>query len=237
MNVLNTKSNEISVSDLINILKIRWLPILLAGVILAVLTFGYTKIFIVPQYASSAQLFVDTRRESSEGKDTYIQSSHITAAKELANTYIHIIKTNTILNTVIEELGLNTSYSALRGKISVQVVEDTQILKVSVTDADPKVALAIVSKIVELTPSIINAKIDSGKLISIDSPVVTAAPVSPNTLSNTVIGFVCGVLAVYIYFVVLRLLDNKIKSVEDIQKALDLPVLGVIPALDSISSK
>ena len=234
---MNTKSNEISVSDLINILKIRWLPILLAGIILAVLTFGYTKIFVVPQYASSAQLFVDTRRESSEGKDTYIQSSHITAAKELANTYIHIIKTNTILNTVIDELGLNTNYSALRSKISVQVVEDTQILKISVSDADPKVALSIVSKIVELTPTIINAKIDSGKLISIDSPVVTSSPVSPNTLSNTVIGFICGVLAVYIYFVVVRLLDNMIKSVEDIQKALDLPVLGVIPAIDNISSK
>ena len=50
-------------------------------------------------------------------------------------------------------------------------------------------------------------------------------------------GWIIFVLAVYIYFVVVRLLDNKIKSVEDIQKALDLPVLGVIPALDSISSK
>lgn len=234
---MNNKSNEISVSDLINILKIRWLPILLTGVILAVLTFGYTKLFIIPQYAASAQLFVDTRRESSEGKDTYIQSSHIVAAKELATTYIHVIKTNTILNSVIDELGLNTNYSALRGKISVSVVEDTQILKISVTDADPQTALSIVSKLVELTPTVINAKIDSGKLISIDSPVVTSSPVSPNTMSNTVIGFVCGVLVVYIYFVIVRLLDNKIKSVEDIQKTLDLPVLGVIPALEHISSK
>ena len=234
---MNTKSNEISISDLINILKLRWIPILLAGVILAVLTFGYTKIFVVPQYAASAQMFVDTRRESSEGKDTYIQSSHINAAKELANTYIHIIKTNTIINSVIDELDLKLSYNALRAKINVQVVEDTQILRINVNDANPELALAIVTKLVELTPELINAKIDSGKLISIDSPVVTTAPVSPNTFRNTFVGFVVGVMIVYVFFLITRLLDNKIKSVEDIQKTLDLPVLGVIPTLDNISSK
>ncbi len=233
----NKYVNEVSISDLLNILRIRWLVILIVSVFVATVTFCYYSFFVDEQYRASAQMFVDTRRESSDGKDTYIQSSHIAAAKELANTYTLVIKTNTILDKVISDLGLNMSYSQLSREIGISVVEDTQILKISVTDPDRERALKIVTKIVEIAPEIINAKIDSGKLISIDSPSVSSAPVSPNVPTNTVIGFFVGALASFFLYVVRHLLDNKFKSSEDIQKILDVPVLGVIPSLEHISSK
>ncbi len=231
------KTNEISISDLINILKSRWISLLVVGILVAAISFAYSSFFIVPQYRATAQMFVDTRRESSDGKDTYIQSSHITAAKELASTYVYIIKTNTVLNAVINDLGLDMSYSALSSKISVSVVDETQILKVNVTDENKDRALKIAQKLVELTPTIINAKIDSGKLILIDDPAVSKNPVSPNIANNTLIGFLVGVVALYTFYIVSYLLDNKIKSVDDIQRVLDLPVLGVIPSLEKIASK
>ena len=230
-------ANELGVSDILNIFRIRWLVILIVGVLVATVSFCYYNFFVAEQYRASAQLFADTRKESSDGKDTYINSAHITAAKELANTYTYVIKTNTILDTVIKELNLDMSYSQLASKINISVVDETQVLRISVTDVDKMRALAIVTKIVEKAPDIINAKIDSGKLISIDAPTVTSAPVSPNVPRNTLIGFVIGVFITFAFYIIRRLLDNKFRSAEDIHRILDMPLLGVIPSLEHISSK
>ncbi len=233
----NRKSNEINLAVFFNIIKLRWLSLLIVGVLVAAISYVYSSYFIVPQYAASAQMFIDTRRESSEGKDTYINSSHISAAKELAATYVHVMKTNTILNAVIDELNLDMSYGQLASKIGVSVVSDTQILKLTVTDDNKDRALQIAQKLVQITPTMINAKIDSGKLVSIDEPTVSGGPISPNISRNTFIGFIVGVAFLYIIFLIKSLFDNKIKSVYDIQNNLEIPVLGVIPDLETASIK
>ncbi len=230
-------TKELNLSDFIGILKSHWLVLLVTAVFCAVLAFGYSKIFVTPLYRASAQMFVDTRKVSSEGKDTYINQTQIAAAKELASTYVHIIKTNTVLNKVIEELDLDMNHNQLKNKISAEVVDETQLLKIYVTHADKKTALEIAEKLVEIAPDMVNEKVDSGKLISIDDPEVSSSPVSPNVTQNTLIGFIAGFVLLYIFFLVRRLLDNKFKSAESIQKILDLPVLGVIPSLDKVSSK
>lgn len=235
MDKKNTR--ELNLSDLFGILRSHWFVLLISAVLCAVIAFGYSKIFVTPQYRASAQMFVDTRKVSSEGKDTYVNQTQIAAAKELASTYVHIIKTNTVLNKVIEELDLDMTYNQLKSKITAEVVEETQLLKIHVTDADKKTALKIAEKIVEIAPELVNEKVDSGKLISIDQPEVSSTPVSPNVTQNTLIGFVAGFVILYLYFFIKRLLDNKFKSAESIQRTLDLPVLGVIPALDKITSK
>lgn len=218
-------------------LRVRWLIILIAAVVAAAAVFGYNKLFVTPVYRASAQLFVDVRKEASGDKSTYTNAANITAAKELANTYVHIIKTNTVLNQVIEELDLDMTYSELNSKISASVVDETQILEIYVTDADKTRAHDIVAKIAELAPGIINEKIDSSRLIPINEPEVSSGPVSPDVFGNTAIAFAAGAVIAYAYFFVIRLLDNKFKSAESIQRTLDLPVLGVIPAIDKVASK
>ncbi len=238
VNVLEKKNTrELNLGELFSILKGRWLIILVAAVVVAAAVFGYNKLFVTPMYRASAQLFVDVRKESSDEHNTYTNAANITAAKELANTYVHVIKTNTVLNQVIEELDLDMTYSQLNAKIAAKVVDETQILEIYVTDANKKRALDIVTKIVELAPGIINEKIDSSRLIQINDPEVSSSPVSPNVFGNTAIGFVAGFVLVYVYFLVMRLLDNKFKSAESIQRILDLPVLGVIPTVDKVTSK
>ena len=238
MNVLDKKNTkELNLSDLLVIIKSHWMALLAATVLCALVVFGYSKVFITPQYRASAQLFVDTRKVSSEGKDTYMSQTQIAAAKELAATYVHIIKTNTVLNAVIEELDLDISYNQLKNKITAEVVDETQLLKIYVTDTDKATALKIAEKLVEIAPDMVNEKVDSGKLVSIDNPEVSSAPVSPNVSQNTLIGAALGFVLLYGYYLIKRLLDNKFKSAESIQKTLDLPVLGVIPALDKLTSK
>lgn len=229
----NKKTNELNLSDLFNIFMAKWTRILIGGVLAAALAFGYTSLFIVPQYRASAQMFVDARSD----ENSVITSAQLTTAKQLVLTYAEVIETNTILNAVIKDLDLEESYTQLANKVTVQVVQDTQILKISVTDAEPEKALQIVKKIVEVTPVILNQKMSSSKIASIDDPDVTSSPISPNVTRNTILGFIVGLVLVYAYYLIRKLLDNKFKSAEDVQNILDLPALGVIPVVENISSK
>lgn len=227
------KDNELNISDLLNILRARWLTLLIVGVLTAAIGFCYSYFFIVPQYRASAKMMVDTRTDFT----TSITSSQLSTAKQLALTYAEVIKTNAILNPVIEELGLEESFGSLNSKFTVSVVEDTQMLQLYIVDTDPDRALKIIEKIVELAPGIMNEKFSSSYILSVDIPVVTSSPISPNIPRNTVFAFIVGFAGVYIYFLIKRLLDNKFKSADDIGRILDIPVLGVIPALENISSK
>ncbi len=229
----NKKTNELNLSDLFNIFMAKWTRLLIGAVLAAALAFGYTSLFIVPQYRASAQMFVDARSD----ENSVITSAQLSTAKQLVLTYAEVIETNTILNAVIKDLDLEESYTQLANKVTVQVVQDTQILKISVTDADPEKALSIVEKIVEVTPVILNQKMSSSKIASIDDPDVTSSPISPNVTRNTILGFIIGLVLVYAYYLIRKLLDNKFKSAEDVQNILDLPALGVIPVVENISSK
>lgn len=231
----NNKENVISIFELFHILKKRWLLLLVTGIFTATIGFFYSSVFITPQYRASAKMMIDTRNDLS----STITSSQLSVAKQLALTFAEIIKTNAVLNPVIEELGLEETHLSLKGKLSIGVIEDTQILQINLTYPDSKKALEILEKIVEVAPKIINESkdINSGRIILIDIPVSSSSPISPNISRNTVIAFLVGFVGVYFFFLVKRILDNKIRSAEDILTIFDLPVLGVIPDPLRIASK
>lgn len=231
----NNKENVISIFELFHILKKRWLLLLVTGIFTATIGFFYSSVFITPQYRASAKMMIDTRNDLS----STITSSQLSVAKQLALTFAEIIKTNAVLNPVIEELGLEETHLSLKGKLSIRVIEDTQILQINLTYPDSKKALEILEKIVEVAPKIINESkdINSGRIILIDIPVSSSSPISPNISRNTVIAFLVGFVGVYVFFLVKRILDNKIRSAEDILTIFDLPVLGVIPDPLRIASK
>lgn len=227
----------IDMNQLIFIFRMKWLYILITGFVSLCITFCYFNFLVPEQYSASAQLYIDIRKISSEGKETYINSTHIVTAKELAATYAYIIETNIVLDKVIDDLDLNINQGVLASKISVSIIEDTPVLKIIVIDENKQLAYQIVKKLIEVAPDIINAKIDSGKLISIDKPTVSSSPVSPNVMRNTAIGGVLGLVVSYTVCVLITLSNNKIKTPEDIQRILDIPVLGAIPSLEHITRK
>ncbi len=231
----NTKDGILNIGDLLTVLKVRWLVVLLVGILAAVIGFVYSNFFMIPQYRASAKMMVDTRSDTS----ATISSAQLSVAKQLALTFAEVIKTNTVIEPVIDELGLDESYGSVVSKLSIRVIENTQILQLSYIDEDPAKALKTIEKIVELAPQIINENkdISSGRILSVDIPVVSSSPISPNVTRITLLAFAIGLFGTYVIFVFVRVLDNKVKSADDIVRKLDLPVLGVIPDLDHISSK
>ena len=222
--------------DLVKLARVvlrKWFIVALAGVLAAVMGFVYSNFFVTPLYSSSTTMLVDLRNSVHED----LSSEKINVAEKYVPTVAYIIRTNTVLEPVIEELGLKESVGSLASKISVQTMEDTLLIRVSVKHADPKAAISIVKAISKIAPEIINQRITSGYITEIESPTVSSKPVTPNVMKSTVLAGFVGALISAIVIIVLSLFDNKIKSIEELQEHVDLPLLGIIPALQKNNGK
>lgn len=216
---------EIDLFEVLRLLKKKMIFIIIAGVLSGAAGFYVTNRFMVPEYESSATMIVNTRID----QNSMVTNDQITSAENLVDTYAIIIQSGRVLNPVIDKLKLNTNYNVLQQKITVSQINDTQVMRIAVRDPDPDKAFRIIKEIVNTAPDIIIDTVEAGSVKTIERPTVTAFPVTPNVKMNVFLSFVIGII-VSIFFVIVKLMmDNTIKSENDIQIYLELPVLGVIP--------
>lgn len=217
--------------DLLELFGMLWqhiFQILICTVIGAAVAFGVTKFLMVPQYQSSAMMIVNTRQDVNAN----VTSDQINSATKLVETYSIIVKSDTVLSRVIDDLGLNLNYGELKDKVTVKSVNSTQVMEISVEDADPAAAQIICQKITQVCPELIKDAVEAGSVKLISAASTPVQPVSPNTLKNTAVGALLGLVACAGVLVLKMLLNNKINNDADVQKYLDLPVLGVIPVYE-----
>ena len=107
--------------------------LLLTTVLAAAAGFAVSKFLMTPQYQASALMIVNTRQDTTAN----VTSDQLNSASKLVSTYSIIVKSDTVLNQVIANLGLNMSYETLAGKVGVAAVDDTQVMEITVTDANP----------------------------------------------------------------------------------------------------
>ena len=116
--------------DLLELFGMLWqhiFQILICTVVGAAVAFGVTKFLMVPQYESSAMMIVNTRQDANAN----VTSDQINSATKLVETYSIIVKSDTVLSRVINELGLNLNYGELKEKVTVSSVNSTQVMQIS----------------------------------------------------------------------------------------------------------
>jgi capsular polysaccharide biosynthesis protein len=221
----NEEYETIDLLEVLNILRQHLVVLILCTAAAAAVGFGVSKFLMTPQYRASAMMIVNTRQDVNAS----VTSDQITSATKLVSTYSIIIKSDTVLQQVINDLGLNMTYAELNAKVSVDAVDSTQVMKISVTDRDPAWAQQVCAHITDVAPNIIVDKVEAGSVKVISQSTAGTDPVSPSVPKNTAIAGLIG-LVLCLGVVFLRaMLDNKIKDENDIKKYLDLTVIGVIP--------
>lgn len=228
----NETEVEISLLELYRVVKPFMLHIVLVAIVFSLLSFLYTKILVDPIYESSASIVVNNKR--SEGDR--ITNDEITSARNLANLYAVIIKSESVLEPVINMSGEDITLKQLAGAVSVSSVNDTSVLSIRVKDEDPSVALKYLKGIVSIAPRVLEDKVEAGSVKVISEASVSTTPVSPNTMMNMVIAGILGVMVSLGFVLTRHFLDRTIKSEEDINAKLGLPVIGVVPALEKVRS-
>jgi capsular polysaccharide biosynthesis protein len=194
-----------------------------ATLVSAILSYFY----LTPIYQSTAQFIVNQKHQD---PTMSYNVNDIRSNVELINTYSVIIKSSAILDQVIDELGLDLTVSELEEKVEVSSAENSQVVNVTVEDPDVVVATNLANKVVEVfqqqVPILMN--VDNVQILSKAEVPANPSPVKPNPTLNMAIAFVLGAMIGVGLAFLLEYLDSTIKSEQDIEKHLGLPVLGVI---------
>lgn len=208
--------------------------ILLVGVLAALIAFTYTKFMIDPVYQTSTQIFVFVENTAST-----TSSSDVAVATYLSSDYAEIIKTTPVYEAVVENLGLSISPSAVGGMISVSTIEDTRQVVIYAKSTDPYLAQEVANMTREVAAERIEEVMkDSGVSVStVYEASLPTTPSSPNNTRNTMLGFIIGVVIAVAIIILRFILDDTIKTTDDIERYLNLSVLATIPLQDDDSYK
>lgn len=214
--------------DLMELARLLWahiVQIVAAAVAAALICLLVCMFALTPKYQASINMIVNTRQDTT----TTFTSDNFNSAKNLISTYAVIIKGNTVLNEVIDELNLDMTYAELYDMVDVADVDATQIMKVTVTDTDAKRAGKIVQTIADIVPDVLVEKVEAGSCKTVSDVAINPNKVFPQTKKYVVMAGLLGAVLVCGVLVLAHLLHDTVVDDEDIQKKLGLPVLGLIP--------
>ena len=224
---LEQEYDTIDLRQLFEIVRRNLLLIVAVTVLFAAGGYLGTTFLITPQYEASAMLIVNSR----EGQQLQgsVTNDSLNSAKQLVETYSVILKSDTVLDQTIEDLDLPLTYDQLAAKVSITAVNDTQVMKITVQDADVNLAKDIVSNIVEQAPDVIINTVKAGSVEVVSDASANPNPVSPSKSRNTALAGILGCVLVIGILFMKSLFNNRIMTESDISQKLALPILGVIP--------
>jgi capsular polysaccharide biosynthesis protein len=113
----------------------------------------------------------------------------------------------------------------------------TEVLRISAVTTDPNLSAEICNTMAAVAPGVLERVVKAGSVEVINTAKVPMGPSSPNIIRNTQIGAILGFIGSYAIFLVLYMLDNTVKNVEDLKNHIDVAVLGEIPNFDKCISK
>ena len=201
----------------------NWIMIVVSAILVAAIMFCYSKFMITPQYQSTSELYV----LSSSTSITTL--ADIQVGSYMTQDYVVVIKDRPVLEQVIKNLELDMSYKTLRSKISINNPDETRIIQITITDADPNRAKLITDELAEVSSAYIAEKMDQDAPSIISYGYADGGAVSPNVSRNTVLGGIIGAVFAVAIVIISHLLNDTIMAPEDAEHKLGLNVLGSLP--------
>ena len=217
---------EINIRDFLNYLKKYVLVIVAVALVLIIGVFIYDKSIKKPLYTTYTTIILTKSNETQTS--TTITQNDILLNQKLVETYTRIIKSKLVLDQVISETGITYTAEELGQNVAVEAYENTEMLKISVTDSDPELAASIANSIAQVFSGEV-AKIYQMNNISVIDIAQVPEEVSNNTLTRdffialfiSIFGSI-GVIFIIYYF------DDSIKLTDDLEEEIGMPVIAKV---------
>ena len=197
--------------------------ILLVAAVCAVATALFTMYMITPTYKATSGLYVVSRQDSA------INLSDLQIGSTLTNDYKEVFNNWHVQETVLQRLGLNYSYGQLKNMVSLSNPTNTRILYITATSVSPDEAKSLADTYAQVAREFIGATMDAQQPTIFMEALWPSSPSSPSLLRNTAIGFLIGFVLSCAVVTLLFIMDDRIRNQEDIDKYLQVPLLGMMP--------
>lgn len=217
--------------DLKELLMLFWnkkVKILLIVAIFTLIGVIYTIGFVTPVYTSSTTLLLG-KSDSSTGKTDTITTTDITLNSKLVSTYSTLIKSKSVLKPVISNLSIDLSEAELEKSITVSQEKDTEIIRISVTNADATTAAKVANEVEKVFSQRVSEIYKINNVQVVDEAEVSTSPSNINHTKDIIIFAFVGVVVAVMYVLIANMLDTTIKSAEEVEKEFKVPVLASIP--------
>ena len=215
---------EVSLLEIFSVLLSKIGYIVLIVAVAAVGSYLYTKERVIPMYSSGAQIYL-----KNSAADEIINTSEITAATMLVNDCKELLKTDVVLQKVIDQLELSVSTDTVRAALQISVLEDSRVLNITVNYPNPQDAMNIANTLCEVAQQMLPelSKVQSVTITSYAK--LSGAPYAPNYKQNVGLAALLAFIFSSAIFIVIDVLNDRIKTPEDAEKYLDMSILGMIP--------
>ncbi|UPK49055.1 Wzz/FepE/Etk N-terminal domain-containing protein [Bacillus sp. H8-1] len=222
----------ISMKELFQLFRKRLWLILLITIIAATISAVISFFVLTPVYESKTQILVNQAKNDQQLYSNQAVQTNV----QLINTYNDIIKSPAILDKVVKELKLDKSAVDLSGQIQVTSAQNSQVAEIVVQDTSAKRAADIANTTASVfqkqVPKLMN--VNNVKVLSKAALGENPSPVKPQPLLNVAIAIVVGLMVGVGLSFLLEYLDNTLKTEQDIENILELPVMGVITTIKDV---
>lgn len=208
--------------------NIHW--ILLSAVLFGLATGLYVKLFVTPLYKATSKIYI-------AGSETTISLSDIQLGSSLAKDYQEVFKIWHVHEMVDERLDLDYSYSKLASMVSISNPDGSHLLYINVESSDPTEAKLLADTYAEVVQEFISEKMELRKPQLLEVAQVPSRPISPNLKSSILKAFILGAFAAAAVVAFIFLLDDKIRTSEDVEKTTGLATFGMISRQEKLQDQ
>ncbi len=221
---------EIDIKQMFQAIWNKKLLVVVITIIMIVLAAVYSFAIQKPKFKSSTTIVLTKIKNTEEGEETAaLTATDITMNQKLIETYSEIIKSENVLGQVIKNLNLTSmTFSELKSNITVKALSDTSIINITVIAYDAEEAAKIANEIGEVFSEWVKANLDLDNVRILDVAKSATSPYNIQPKKYIAIAAVMGIIISCAYIVVREQFDSTIKTTEEIETLLDLPVIAKI---------
>ncbi len=219
--------------DLVEVLTLLWHRawlIILCGLAAGAVGYGVSRFLLAEKYQSTTRIYVLNRQN-----DNTLTYSDVQLGTQLTKDFVQIIKSRYVLEKVIASCGLEESSESLGSRVGVETQSDTRIIAITVTDRDPAMAQYLADEVRKEAGDRLKSVMDIQAVNLVDEANYPLSPSSPRVGRWTVGGVLAGVFLSAAILVALFLMDDTIKTSEDVERYLGLSTLGMIPLREDVT--
>ncbi|MGG7058136.1 YveK family protein [Clostridium tertium] len=220
----------IRLDEIFEALKKRWLMIVSITLIATIIAAIFSFFIIKPQYEASTKVFIGKDESESQA---YSQSD-VLMYQNLMKTYSEAIKTKDLVSRALKGTSLKLEPADVLGNLTVETVTNTQILQIKYKSNNPQEAKAVIEGIAEEFIKTSKELVPNGNIQIIEAVELPEKPVSPNKKMNIAIAFLLGLMVGVGLAFLLEFLDNTFKNKDQLERELDIPVIGAIPTVKEL---
>lgn len=214
---------EIDLLEVFYALRSKLWAIMLAFVVGGAVAALYSKVILTPMYSSTTMVYILSK------ETTLTSLADLQIGSQLTKDYRVVTTSRPVLQEVIDKLGLTMKYEDLESVITLDNPSDTRILSITAVHPDPVCAKAIVDQVAKVSSEHIANIMEMTPPKVIEEGIVADTPYSPHMKKNAVIGAVAAALLVSGLIVLRVIMNDTIRTEEDVERYLQLSVLSSVP--------